>query len=143
MGEDFLDLTLLKKKGIWDRAREIDRDRKLDTKNEGGTVDLTSGDVGKFSAKETRRVQDSDFLGNLAGAVGENTVLKQKDNISNFGESAFGNFFGVTETEKVESSEVEKNEIGVDFKSKFDSLTREMDLLTERLGKIELRLRDL
>jgi hypothetical protein len=134
--DEYIDYTLLKKKGIL----KLPEEKKLPIKAEGGFVDFTA-----FGTPETARAAPAqeapapnfDFLSNMAGAGSSNNSQTETTNpLANF--DVIQPFQPATSTSQLTGS-VDAKEMNA-LKIKIDDMDYKINNFIEKLDKIEEKL---
>lgn len=118
MSDDFLDFTLLKKKGILDRARDIEiNENKIES--------------------NSKRIIDFSVLNKQ-----ENNFVSESSNSNSTGESALGFLSSFAEVPQlsIPVENISSENINSELNSRLDSLTRQIEGIFEKLSLIEGKL---
>ncbi len=131
-GDDYVDYTLLKKKGIL----KLPEEKKLPVKAEGGFIDFTA-----FGSNETKSLTQTketpspnfDFLNNMAAAAS----TPNSDSSSSV--SPLANFDAIQPASSTALLSPDNKELNA-LKIKIDDMDYKLDRFIERIDKLEEKL---
>ncbi len=138
--DEYIDYTLLKKKGIL----KLPEEKKLSVKTEGGFVDFTAFGSSENTPQPTTASAESpapnfDFLSNMASAGVSNTQAAETPVINPFaGLETFAPSTPATSVSQISGS-VDGKELNA-LKIKIDDLDYKINNFIEKMDKIEEKL---